>query len=70
MSVLTLDCRYRDADGGVRTAQAPVPAARVGVVVIDMWNGYPCCTGRGLFAALVPRMNRALDRDARPWEPR
>ena len=25
-----------------------------------MWNGYPCCTGRGLFAALVPRMNRAL----------
>jgi nicotinamidase-related amidase len=25
-----------------------------------MWNGYPCCTGRGLYAALVPRMNRAL----------
>ena len=37
-----------------------VAAQRIGVVVIDMWNGYPCCTGRGLFAALVPRMNRAL----------
>ena len=60
MSVLTLDCRRRGADGGVRTTPTPVPARRVGVVVIDMWNGYPCCTGRGLFAALVPRMNRAL----------
>ena len=60
MSVLQLDCRTRAATGGVRTAQTQVPAARVGVVVIDMWNGYPCCTGRGLFAALVPRMNRAL----------
>ena len=60
MSVLTLDCRRRDVDGGVRTTPAAVSATRVGVVVIDMWNGYPCCTGRGLFAALVPRMNRAL----------
>ena len=60
MSVLTLDCRRRDVDGGVRTTPTAVSATRVGVVVIDMWNGYPCCTGRGLFAALVPRMNRAL----------
>ena len=60
MSVLQLDCRRRGADGRVGIAPTQVPAARVGVVVIDMWNGYPCCTGRGLFAALVPRMNRAL----------
>ena len=60
MNVLQLDCRRRGADGRVGIAPTPVPAARIGVVVIDMWNGYPCCTGRGLFAALVPRMNRAL----------
>ena len=60
MSVLQLDCRRRGADGGERITLTAVPAARIGVVVIDMWNGYPCCTGRGLFAALVPRMNRAL----------
>ena len=60
MSVLQLDCRRRGADGGVRITPTAVAAERIGVVVIDMWNGYPCCTGRGLFAALVPRMNRAL----------
>ena len=60
MSVLTLDCRRRGANGGVRVTRTVLPARRIGVVVIDMWNGYPCCTGRGLFAALVPRMNRAL----------
>ena len=60
MSVFRLDCRRRDPDGGVRVIPIEVAAERVGVVVIDMWNGYPCCTGRGLFAALVPRMNRAL----------
>ena len=60
MSVLQLGCRRRGADGGVRITPTPVAARRIGVVVIDMWNGYPCCTGRGLFAALVPRMNRAL----------
>ena len=60
MSVLHLDCRRRGADGGARVTRTAVPARRTGVVVIDMWNGYPCCTGRGLFAALVPRMNRAL----------
>ena len=60
MSVLTLDCRHRGADGRVRITPTVVPTGRIGVVVIDMWNGYPCCTGRGLFAALVPRMNRAL----------
>ena len=56
---LQLDCRRRDRSG-VRVETIEVAAARVGVVVVDMWNGYPCCTGRGLFAALVPRMNRAL----------
>ena len=60
MSVFRLDCRRREPDGGVRVIPTEVAAERVGVVVIDMWNGYPCCTGRGLFAALVPRMNRAL----------
>ena len=60
MSVLRLDCRRLDADGDVQITPTAVPAERIGVVVIDMWNGYPCCTGRGLFAALVPRMNRAL----------
>lgn len=44
----------------MRSTPTAVAAQRLGVVVIDMWNGYPCCTGRGLFASLVPRMNRAL----------
>ena len=60
VNVLELDCRRRQSDGGVRVTPTMVAAQRIGVVVIDMWNGYPCCTGRGLFAALVPRMNRAL----------
>ena len=50
------NARRREPDGGVRV----IPGWPRAVVVIDMWNGYPCCTGRGLFAALVPRMNRAL----------
>lgn len=60
MSVLRLDGRRRDRAGGTHVSTIEVAAERVGVVVVDMWNGYPCCTGRGLFAALVPRMNRAL----------
>ena len=57
---LELDCRRRRPAGDVRVTPTAVTARRLGVVVIDMWNGYPCCTGRGLFAALVPRLNRAL----------
>jgi len=37
-------------------------SSKIGVVVIDMWNGYMCPTGAELFGgSLIPRMNRALD---------
>ena len=39
-----------------------INSRRIGIVVIDMWNGYMCPTGSELFGnSLISRMNHALE---------
>lgn len=39
-----------------------INSRRIGIVVIDMWNGYMCPTGSELFGnSLITRMNHALE---------
>jgi len=58
---ITLPARTRDPHTHVivdRTER--IDAARVGVVVIDMWNWHWCMTASQRVGAMVPRMNAAL----------
>ena len=63
MTQLELNLRRRDATSGALLHNIrKLDASKIGVVVIDMWNGYGCPTGAELFGtSLLPRMNRALD---------
>ena len=60
---LTLQRRRPDERQRLRivTETLRVDPARVAVVVCDMWNRHWCKTLQARSAALVPRMNRALD---------
>src|SRR2546423_1062203 len=61
-SVLELALQRRDpATGEVRTTLEKVPASKIGIVVIDMWNFHWCKTSAARVGALVPRMNRCLE---------
>ena len=60
---LELSLQRRDPQTDKITIQPEtIDSSKIGVVVIDMWNGYMCPTGAELFGgSLVPRMSRALD---------
>jgi NPCBM/NEW2 domain/Chitobiase/beta-hexosaminidase C-terminal domain len=57
---LTLQTRAGKTDGIV-TRKEPADPAKIGVVIIDMWNTNDCMTNAQRAAALVPRMNKALE---------
>ena len=60
-TTLKLTLQRRDArTGGPLISQEEVPANRLGIVVIDLWNYHWCKTSAARVAALVPRMNRCL----------
>jgi nicotinamidase-related amidase len=58
---IELPLRTRDLDGRSVTRPEKVDPAKVGIVVVDMWNFHWCKTATMRVGALVPRMNRALD---------
>jgi hypothetical protein len=58
---MELSLQSRDPGGHVRVEQEKISPARVGVVVVDMWNYHWCKTATMRVAGLVPRMNKALD---------
>lgn len=60
---LQFNLRSRNAETAeIEYAPKVITAKEIGVVVIDMWNGYGCPTGAELFGnSLIPRMNRALN---------
>lgn len=60
---LQLSLQRRDPQTDkIKIQPETIDSSKIGVVVIDMWNGYMCPTGVELFGgSLVPRMNRALD---------
>lgn len=60
-ATVSLDLRTRDAGGAAVQTRVVVDPARIGVVVMDMWAYHWCMTCAERAAALVPRMNRALD---------
>ena len=58
---ITLELQRRDpASGAATQATLAVDPHRVGVVVVDMWNWHWCKTSTMRVAALVPRLNQAL----------
>jgi nicotinamidase-related amidase len=57
---LTLQTRDRES-GRILAANDSVESSRIGIVIIDMWNTNDCMTNAQRAAALVPRMNKALD---------
>ena len=59
---MELALQTRDHDTGrIVAAKEPVDPAKTGVVIIDMWNTNDCMTNAQRAAALVPRMNKALE---------
>ncbi len=57
---LTLQTREGES-GRVLAMKESVDASKIGVVIIDMWNTNDCMTNAQRAAALVPRMNKALE---------
>lgn len=60
-TLVELSLQSRDRQGKPVVSKEQVDPARVGVVVVDMWNHHWCKTATMRVDALVPRMNRALD---------
>ena len=59
---LELELQRRDpATGQVSTTLEKVPASKIAIVVIDLWNYHWCKTSAARVGALVPRMNRCLE---------
>ena len=58
---IELPLRTRDLSGRAVTRPEKVDPAKVGIVVVDMWNYHWCKTATMRVGALVPRMNRVLD---------
>ena len=58
---LELTLQTRNDKGEAVLAQVKLDPARVGIVVVDMWNYHWCKTATMRVDALVPRMNHALD---------
>jgi hypothetical protein len=45
----------------ISTKKEAIDSAKIGIVVIDMWNTNDCMTNAQRAAALVPRMNKVLE---------
>ena len=58
---IELALQTRDRENRVAAAKDRIDPARIGVVIVDMWNTNDCMTTAQRTAALVPRMNRALE---------
>ncbi len=59
---LEVELSRRDpATGEPRVERRVLDPRQVGVVVVDVWNWHWCKTATARVAALVPRMNRALE---------
>jgi hypothetical protein len=56
----TLQTRDRETRRTVARKEAIDPA-KIGIVIIDMWNTNDCMTNAQRAAALVPRMNKVLE---------
>jgi hypothetical protein len=56
----TLQTRDRETRRSVARKEAIDPA-KIGIVIIDMWNTNDCMTNAQRAAALVPRMNKVLE---------
>ena len=57
-----LALRTRDNESGrILTTNEALDPTKTGIVVIDMWNTNDCMTNAQRAAALVPRMNKALE---------
>src|SRR6185369_8160808 len=61
VGMLELALQTRDSDGKPIISHEKIVPARIGVVVVDMWNFHWCKTATMRVDALVPRMNKALD---------
>ena len=57
---LTLQTRARET-GEIVASKESVDPTKIGIVIIDMWNTNDCMTNAQRAAALVPRMNKALE---------
>src|SRR5436190_19662562 len=57
---LTLQTRDHETDRILVTKESIDPT-KIGIVIIDMWNTNDCMTNAQRAAALVPRMNKALE---------
>jgi len=57
---LTLQTRGRET-GGILASKESIDPTKIGIVIIDMWNTNDCMTNAQRAAALVPRMNKALE---------
>jgi nicotinamidase-related amidase len=58
---IELTLQTRDGETGAIVARKePVDPAKIGIVIIDMWNTNDCMTNAQRAAAMVPRMNRVL----------
>jgi nicotinamidase-related amidase len=59
---IELPLRSRDPNTGQpRVETLKLDPARIGIIVMDMWNYHWCMTAAERAAAIVPRLNRALD---------
>jgi hypothetical protein len=58
---IELSLRTRDSRGTPTVRRERVETSRIGVVAVDVWNFHWCKTATMRVAALVPRMNKALD---------
>ncbi len=57
---LTLQTRDRET-GRILANRQSIDPKKIGVVIVDMWNTNDCMTNAQRAAALVPRMNKALE---------
>jgi nicotinamidase-related amidase len=57
---LTLQTRDRESGRTLATNESIDPS-KIGIVIVDMWNTNDCMTNAQRAAALVPRMNKALE---------
>lgn len=59
---ISFTLQNRDAaTAGLKTRTEHLDPARVGIVIIDMWNWHWCKTSSARVGALVPRMNASLE---------
>lgn len=58
---ITLNLQRRDASGRVIVTPETFKGSQLAILIIDMWNSHPDPEMASRTAALIPRMNQALD---------